>query len=229
MKKSLKIPKSAACLPSAEVKNKKDELKIANAEWKAELKLLKDLAGNIFAEITVAGLLPKGAKKGVYCTEGLTQKEPLCSITANAFSELVAQVAHGSEYADSLIKAINQGKFAYERAQSITQSLERHKVLEDEVKGLKATIKAIEGKRDELVESARAKISNDEARTVIIERLRQVLMNTYQAYLRADQRGCIKAIENLWGKYAVTAKTIEAERDAASEQLQAFMMELGYE
>ena len=54
-------------------------------------------------------------------------------------------------------------------------------------------------------------------------------MNTYQAYLRADQRACIKAIENLWGKYAVTAKTIEGERDAATEQLQAFLVELGYE
>ena len=68
-----------------------------------------------------------------------------------------------------------------------------------------------------------------EARTVIIARLRHVLMNTYRAYLLADQRACIKAVESLWSKYAVTAKTIEADRDAASEHLQAFMVELGYE
>jgi len=125
----------------------------------------------------------------------------------------------------------NMGDAAlYQReAEQIEVQLERHKVLEDEVKTLKATIKGIEGKRDELVQSAREKISTDEARTVIIERLRQLLMNTYRAYLRADQRACIKAIENLWGKYAVTAKTIEAERDAASQQLQAFLVELGYE
>jgi type I restriction enzyme M protein len=101
--------------------------------------------------------------------------------------------------------------------------------LEDEVRGLRSTIKAIEGKRDELVQSARAKISIDEAREVIIERLRQTLLDIYQAYLRADQRACVKAIENLWGKYAVTAKTIEADRDEAAEQLQAFLVELGYE
>lgn len=47
--------------------------------------------------------------------------------------------------------------------------------------------------------------------------------------MRADQRACIKAIENLWSKYAVTAKTIESERDAASDKLQAFFKELGYE
>ena len=114
-------------------------------------------------------------------------------------------------------------------AEQIEAQLQRHKALEDEVKTLRATIKGIAGKRDELVQSARAKITNDEARTVIIERLRQMLMNTYRAYLRADQRACIKAIENLWSKYAVTAKTIEAERDAASAQLKAFLVELGYE
>jgi type I restriction enzyme M protein len=54
-------------------------------------------------------------------------------------------------------------------------------------------------------------------------------MDTYQAYLRADQRACIKAIENLWNKYAITARDIETERDAASNQLKAFLVELGYE
>jgi type I restriction enzyme M protein len=106
--------------------------------------------------------------------------------------------------------------------------LQRHKVLEDEVRSLRSTIKA-EGKRDELVQSARAKISVDEAREVIIDRLRQTLLDIYQAYLRADQRDCVRSIENLWGKYAVTAKTIEIDRDEAAEQLQAFLVELGYD
>ena len=48
-------------------------------------------------------------------------------------------------------------------------------------------------------------------------------------YLRADQRACVAAIENLWRKYAVTAKQIEAKRDAAAVQLQKFLVELGYE
>jgi type I restriction enzyme M protein len=95
-------------------------------------------------------------------------------------------------------------------AQQIEAQLQRHKVLEEEVKTLRSTIKGIEGKRDELVQSAREKISTGEARAVIIERLRHMLMNSYRTYLRADQRACIKAIENLWSKYAVTAKTIEA-------------------
>ncbi len=219
---------NSGVMASDEVKNKKDDLKKANAEWKAQLKILKTLAGNLFIEIQAAGLLAKGEKKSRYCTEGFTQKDPVFA-NGQRIIDLAAQAKHQSEYVTQIADAITQGHKAFERAEAISKSLERHKVLEDEVKALKATIKAIENKRDELVESARAKIKNDEARTVIVERLHQVLMNTYQSYLRADLRACIKAIENLWGKYAVTAKTIEDQRDKASEKLQAFMVELGYE
>ncbi|MCU7859540.1 MAG: restriction endonuclease subunit S, partial [Candidatus Thiodiazotropha sp. (ex Lucinoma kastoroae)] len=215
-------------MASEEVKSKKDELKTANAEWKVELKTLKALAGNLFIEIQSSGLLPKGEKKGTYCAEGFTQKDPVFE-NGQRIIALATNAGHDSEYIAQIEEAITEGNLAYERTQSITKSLERHKVLEDEVKALKATIKGIEGKRDELVESARVKINNDEARIVIIERLRQVLMNTYKAYLRADQRACIKAIESLWSKYAVTAKTIESDRDEASVKLQAFMVELGYD
>lgn len=114
-------------------------------------------------------------------------------------------------------------------AERIEAQLTRHKALEDEAKTLKALIKATEKSRDELVERARQNISKDEARQVIVERLGQVLFDSYRQYLRADQRACIAVIENLWSKYAVTAKQIEAERDEAARELQAFLVALGYE
>lgn len=116
-----------------------------------------------------------------------------------------------------------------QQAARIEMQLARHKVLEDEAKALKKTLKAINGKRDELVESARKKISVDEARRAIIGRLENLSMTIYQGYLRTEQRACIKAVENLWSKYAVTAHEIKAQRDAASRELQAFLAELGYE
>ncbi|RUM93659.1 MAG: restriction endonuclease subunit S [Thiothrix sp.] len=215
-------------LPGDEVRNKKDALKEKAVQWKADLKTLKATATDLFTEIKAADRLPKGAKKSFYCSEGLAQKDPQF-VNGQRIVELAEQQGHTSGYIAPLQTAMQQGEQAYEQATRITDSLERHKTLEVEVKTIKATIKGIESKRDELVQSAREKISVDEARTVIVERLRKLLMNTYQTYLRADQRACIKAIENLWGKYAVTARVIEAERDAASEKLQGFLVELGYE
>ena len=112
-------------------------------------------------------------------------------------------------------------------AAEIEKRLAAHKALEQEAKTIKAGIRTTEKKQDELVEAAHAKISRDEARQVIVERLGRLLMESYRSYLRADQRACIAAIENLWRKYAVTAKEIEVERDAASFQLQGFLKALG--
>ncbi|MFZ2541752.1 MAG: N-6 DNA methylase [Gallionella sp.] len=114
-------------------------------------------------------------------------------------------------------------------AAAIEKRLASHKALEDEAKALKAAIRSTEKKQDELVEAARAKISRDEARQVIVERLGRLLLESYRIYLRADQYACVAAIENLWNKYAVTAKVIEEERDAVGKQLREFLVELGYD
>ena len=211
-----------------EVKRLKEELKERNASWKAELKKLKDAAGALFLELKTAGALPKGAKKATYCTEGLNQKEAHFENGARIL-DLVGDAFATSPFSLSVSEAMEQGALAKRQADAIEFKLTRHKVLEDEVKSLRATIKSIEFRRDDLVEAARAKISSDEARVVILERLEKVLMQTYESYLRADQRACVAAITNLWSKYAVTAKEIEAERDSAAQELQRFLMELGYE
>ena len=115
------------------------------------------------------------------------------------------------------------------QAEAIEQRLARHKALEQEARTLKAGIRSNEKKQNELVEAARAKISRDEARKAIVERLGRLLAETYRTYLRTDQRACIAAIENLWSKYAVTAKEIEAERDVVNAELHGFLEALGYE
>jgi type I restriction enzyme M protein len=215
-------------LPADEVSSKKDELKTLTADWKAQLKQIKALAGNLFTELKAAELIPPGAKKGYYCTEGLSQKDLQFS-NGLRIAELAEQKLYQSEFVAQLQTAVEQGQRAYQRAQSIETSLANHKALEDEVKTLKANIKATASKRDELVDAARKKISQAEAQPLISARLKRLLLAIYRDYLKAEQRQCIRAVEKLWSKYAVTAKTIEAERDEASQQLQAFLQELGYE
>jgi len=114
-------------------------------------------------------------------------------------------------------------------AEAAEKRLACHKALEDESKQLKADLRATEKKKEELVAAAREKVDRDEARRVILDRLHRLLVQTYEGYLRADQRACLAAQENLHAKYAVTAKVIEAKRDAEAAKLKGFLMELGYE
>ncbi len=210
---------------SEEVKSLKLELKSLNVDWKSHLKTLKSAAGDLYNEFKISETLPKGVKKAYYCTEGLSQADALFE-NGNRILELVD---YQSNFADTIRDSIAQGSIAKHEATQIETKLARHKVLEDEIKELKSIIHTIQRRRDELITAARAKISSDEARIVILERLELVLMDTYRTYLRADKRAFTAAIENLWNKYAVTAKEIEGDRNSAAYKLQQFLVELGYE
>ncbi|MBI5423237.1 MAG: N-6 DNA methylase [Opitutae bacterium] len=114
-------------------------------------------------------------------------------------------------------------------AEAIEQKLARHRALEDEERTLQAELRATEKKQEELVAAARQKIDRTEARRVILARFHRELRRIYEEYLRADQRACLAALENLHAKYAVTATTLEAQRAAATVKLHGFLQELGYE
>jgi len=116
-----------------------------------------------------------------------------------------------------------EGKIA-----GIDQRLEAHAKLEEELKILRANIRTGEKKKDDLVAAARAKIAPEQAKTLILTRLRRVLGEQFDGYLRQHQRGLIAAIENLHAKYAVTAKTILEVRDREAKKLDGFLVELGY-
>ena len=139
-----------------------------------------------------------------------------------ALFEDAVQVAEASD--DEAIGLQN-----WERIQAIDQQLERHAALDAELKKLKANIREVEKQKDEMIAAARAKITEDEAKTLILERFRNLLNEQFAGYLRQYQRSFIAAVENLWQKYAVTTKQILAERDREAAQLDAFLKELGYE
>lgn len=122
-----------------------------------------------------------------------------------------------------------EGLEKQERVEQIDAELARHTLLETELKTLKANIRQVEKKKDDLVTAARAKISEEEAKRLILERFGRLLTEQFDGYLRQYQRAFIAAIENLWDKYAVTTKQILAERDREAEQLNSFLKELGYE
>ncbi|QDV56256.1 HsdM family class I SAM-dependent methyltransferase [Rosistilla oblonga] len=116
-----------------------------------------------------------------------------------------------------------------QQIEKIDEQLARHSALETELKALKAGIKEVGKQRDELVEAARAKISTDEAKQLILERFRRVLSERFDVYLRQYQRVLIAEVQNICDKYAVTTQAILAARDQEAAQLNNFLQELGYE
>jgi type I restriction enzyme M protein len=141
----------------------------------------------------------------------------------------VAEKARADElFVAPLRKLAQDGPAAAGLMATIATRLERHKALEDEAKALKADLRAAEKKQEELVAQARAKITPDEARYVLLERFHRKLVETYRAYLDADRRAITAAVENLHDKYAVTVREIETARDKAAAELGGYLKALGY-
>ncbi len=141
---------------------------------------------------------------------------------------LAGEVKEAKRQAKASGKSLS-GVAAEKRIEAIDQQLERHAALDAELKKLKANIREVEKQKDEMIAAARAKITEDEAKTLILERFRNLLTEQFEGYLRQYQRSFIAAVENLWQKYAVTTKQILEERDREAEKLNAFLKELGYE
>ncbi len=134
-----------------------------------------------------------------------------------------------TEYTDT-IKRLDKEITALESdIADIDSKLEAHTELDQELKELKTGIREAEKRKEELVEQARAKITETEAKELILQRFRNELDNEYRAYIRAYLQGLTNVIENLWDKYAVTMKEILTERDQVAAELDRFLMELGYD
>jgi len=171
-------------------------------------------------------VLPKGVKRGDV-TRGLSPRDPDFE-GGRAILELSAKANYRPDRLGLVSLRMEKGREALARARSIETRLARHKALEEEAKQLKADLRATEKRKDALVSAAREKIDREEAREVIIGRLHRLLVQTYASYLRADQRACLAALENLHAKYATTATDIEQRRNAATAKLKSFMRDLGY-
>ncbi len=107
--------------------------------------------------------------------------------------------------------------------------LAKHMAAEDELKQAKATVKGSEKKRDELVDAARAKISDTEAERLILNRWMRTLATAYEDRLRAYRDALVQRVETLWSKYAVTLDELNAERKEKSDLVAKLLREFGYE
>jgi type I restriction enzyme M protein len=107
--------------------------------------------------------------------------------------------------------------------------IQRHLALEAEVKECAALIRAIELQKENLVEQAREKITDEEARQLIVNRWLANLQSTIAGYIEAHTRQLQQVVEELHDKYTVTLTDILTERDTYTQELNRYLEELGYE
>jgi type I restriction enzyme M protein len=215
-------------LPSAVARQLKEENREDRAALNELLDQMRGLAGELFDAGQRAGVVGTRERRAEY-TAGLTLRAPDLA----PYVRLLALHEKGALPFDP---ALDEGRRAGAEVERLIEAirardarLEAHQALADELRRLKGEERSAERQRDELVAQARAKIEADDARRLILARLQRTLHDGYDAYLRRHRRDFVAAVENLWDKYAVTARDILAERDRAAAELAGFLAELGYE
>ena len=76
---------------------------------------------------------------------------------------------------------------------------------------------------------ARAELSADQERDLVLSLARNDVVIHLKAYVTAHRQQIIAALENWWAKYAVPLSQIEADRNDATVKLDRFLKDLGYE
>jgi type I restriction enzyme M protein len=221
------VDEESGVLPAAQVKALKDEKRDHDAVVKDRLKQLKSLISDLYIVLKTDGKAPNGHGKG-YFTEGLTDKEPDFSVTDRILA-IAGTNGRYSSFVNQIQTCKEDGIKAKRAFLDILERLKKHSDLDDDLKSLKGDLRQLDKEQENLVQSARAKIIEPEARKLILERFRRMLIGQFDGYLSKYQQSFINCIEDIWIKYAVTMKQILSERNRHTEQLNHFLQELGYE
>jgi len=92
----------------------------------------------------------------------------------------------------------------------------------------KAALAARIAKTDALLAAIGGRLTEEQARCLILKKLYDLASGELTRYLNAEKRGLVAAVENLWDKYAVSSRDLEAERTETLKKLDEFLKGLGY-
>jgi len=111
----------------------------------------------------------------------------------------------------------------------LEKRIAKHLEMEKELKESRKKIKEIKDLKEQLVEQARSRINEAEAKQLILQRWEATLTTKVNEHLVRYSRDLRSAIEKLWDKYDQPLHRILQERDNAAVELSKYLKELGYE
>jgi type I restriction enzyme M protein len=91
-----------------------------------------------------------------------------------------------------------------------------------------AALEARLAKTDALFSQIGGKLTDEEAKTLILKKLHDLATHELNRYLNAAKRQLIQSVETLWDKYAVSSRALETERTETLQALDGFLTGLGY-
>ena len=102
------------------------------------------------------------------------------------------------------------------------------KALKKELSAAKSKLKTLHKGFSDRLEAAQVEVDAAQAEALVLDILQDDLRRELDRRAVAHREAVVAAVDGWWGKYRVTLRTIEGERDAAMDRLDGFLKELGY-
>ena len=136
------------------------------------------------------------------------------------------------------LKRLGAEDFKVEPQALIAQAEARLAELDPKKKADKKTITALAKDKealsarvaqvDAVLKAIGGQISEAEARRLILKKIYDIARAELDRYLNAEKRVLVRAVENLWEKYAVSNGELETERNASLKKLDEYLYLMGY-
>jgi type I restriction enzyme M protein len=110
----------------------------------------------------------------------------------------------------------------------IEAKLEPYNEIKKQLSEAKGTLRRLKEQLIDRLKKKRQALTEADCQETVLAIFKEGLRSELERYVVAHRQQVIAAIENWWDKYRVTLRDIEAERDAAAEQLDEFLKGLGY-
>jgi len=133
-----------------------------------------------------------------------------------------------TEAEKELQEFIDAENYQSEAISALEKRIATHLEKDKELKESRKKIKEIKDLKEQLVEQARSKISEAEAKQLILKRWEDILYTKVNEHLVQNSRDLRAALEKLWDKYDQPLHRILQERDNAAAGLSKYLKELGY-
>lgn len=159
------------------------------------------------------------------------ERKELSKDIKNKTKQIKALKKSGEAYSEieKALESLNKDKLELEYQIAEQEArIAKHLELEKELKESRKKIKEIKDLKEQLVEQARSKISEAEAKQLILQRWEATLNTKVNEHLVQYSRDLRTAIEKLWNKYDQPLHNILQERDNAAAKLSKYLKELGY-
>ena len=136
------------------------------------------------------------------------------------------------------LKRLGADDFKAETQALVAQADARLAELDPKKKADKKTITALDKDKDALnarlartdavLKAIGGQISESDARRLTLKKIYDIARAELDRYLNAEKRLLVRAVENLWEKYAVSNSELETERNASLKKLDEYLRLMGY-